>query len=215
MEASLIRYLNMNACSTTIKPARRPESKHRLPQLWKFKTKAYMSAHKRRIFCLLLLWPLMLFAADGNTASTWDQLSTEEREILKPFQERWINLAPERQEKLREGAKRWQSMTPEQREQARKRYERWQSMTPEQREQARKRYERYRQLPAEEKERLRRRHEWFKSLSPERRAELREKWKNMTPEERQRIREKRWKSHDVYGERGPRPRAGESGRSGR
>ena len=197
MEASLIRYLNMNACSTTIKPARRPESKHRLPQLWKFKTKAYMSAHKRRIFCLLLLWPLMLFAADGNTASTWDQLSTEEREILKPFQERWINLAPERQEKLREGAKRWQSMTPEQREQARKRYER------------------YRQLPAEEKERLRRRHEWFKSLSPERRAELREKWKNMTPEERQRIREKRWKSHDVYGDRGPRPRAGESGRSGR
>ena len=197
MEASLIRYLNMNACSTTIKPARRPESKHRLPQLWKFKTKAYMSAHKRRIFCLLLLWPLMLFAADGNTASSWDQLSTEEREILKPFQERWINLAPERQEKLREGAKRWQSMTPEQREQARKRYER------------------YRQLPAEEKERLRRRHEWFKSLSPERRAELREKWKNMTPEERQRIREKRWKSHDVYGDRGPRPRAGESGRSGR
>ena len=160
-------------------------------------TKAYMSAHKRRIFCLLLLWPLMLFAADGNTASSWDQLSTEEREILKPFQERWINLAPERQEKLREGAKRWQSMTPEQREQARKRYER------------------YRQLPAEEKERLRRRHEWFKSLSPERRAELREKWKNMTPEERQRIREKRWKSHDVYGERGPHPRAGESGRPGR
>ena len=81
---------------------------------------------QRLILCLLLLWPIMLWAADSNAPATWNQLSPEEQKVLKPFQERWDTLPPERRERLREGAKRWQSMTPEQREQARDRFAHWQ-----------------------------------------------------------------------------------------
>ena len=101
----------------------------------------------RLILCLLLLWPVLALSAEGDAPLAWDQLSQEEQQTLKPFQERWDSLPPERRERLQHGAKRLQTMTPAQREQARDRFARWQKMTPEQREMARKRYERFRQLP--------------------------------------------------------------------
>src|SRR3990167_9732598 len=105
---------------------------------------------RQLILCLLLLWPAFTLAAESSAALAWDQLSKEEQQTLKPFQERWDSLPPERREHLQQGAKRWQSMTSEQREQAKDRFARWQKMTPEQREMARKRYERFRQLPPEQ-----------------------------------------------------------------
>ena len=47
---------------------------------------------QRLILCLLLLWPIMLWAADSNAPATWNQLSPEEQKVLKPFQERWDTL---------------------------------------------------------------------------------------------------------------------------
>ena len=88
------------------------------------------------ILCLLLLWPALALAAEGDAPLAWDQLSQEEQQILKPFRERWDTLPPERREHLQQGVKRWQAMTPEQREQAKERFSRWQKLSPEQREMA-------------------------------------------------------------------------------
>ena len=72
-----------------------------------------MKLNRRLILCLLLLWPAMLWAADSNAPATWNQLSPEEQQVLKPFQDRWDSLPPEQRERLQQGAKRWQTMTPD------------------------------------------------------------------------------------------------------
>lgn len=109
---------------------------------------------------------------------SWDQLSQQEQQILKPFKDRWDQLPAERQERLRRGAERWQRMTPEERQEAQERYKRWQELPPEQKEMIRKRYQEFRALPPEEQEKVRNRSKWFRDLPPDVRQQLREKWQH-------------------------------------
>ena len=121
---------------------------------------------------------------------SWDQLTPEERQVLKPFRDRWNQLPPERQERLRNGAERWRNMTPQERQEARERSRRGRGLPPEQRENIRNRFREFRQLPPEQQERIRGRYQWFRQLPPQERRELREKWQGMTPGERQEFRER-------------------------
>src|SRR5436190_620988 len=51
----------------------------------------------------------------AESSVPWDQLTPQEQQALKPFEQRWSQLPPERQHHLRENALRWQQMTPEER----------------------------------------------------------------------------------------------------
>ena len=65
---------------------------------------------------------LATFSCGQPSGSSWERLSPQEQQVLKPFKDRWDNLSPERQERLRKGADRWQKMTPDDRKEAQDRF---------------------------------------------------------------------------------------------
>ena len=128
-----------------------------------------MSPRTCLLALLLALAPLAA-SAQANAAAdlpAWDQLTTEQRELLlAPVRERWNRSEPDRRAHMLEHARRWHAMTPEQREHARHGMKRWRDLPPEKREQARALFEHTRAMP-----------------EAERRA-LIQRWKAMTPEQR-------------------------------
>ena len=46
----------------------------------------------------------------------WDDLTTQQQQVLAPLRNSWDQLPAERQEKLRRGADHWDSMSPEHRD---------------------------------------------------------------------------------------------------
>jgi len=129
-----------------------------------------MSARTCLLAVLLALAPLAAGAqpaAATEPLPEWDQLTSEQRELLlAPVRQRWNNSPPEKRRHMLEHARRWQSMTPEQREHARHGMRRWHDMPPEKRRQARALFDHIRGLP-----------------EAERKAML-ERWKTMTAAER-------------------------------
>ena len=136
----------------------------------------------------ILILGLAGFAWGQPPGSSWEKLSPQEQQVLKPFQDRWNNLSPDRQERLRKGADRWQKMTPDDRKEAQDRFKRWQDLPPDQRDLIRKRYDEFRRLPAEEQEKIRNRSRWFRELPPEKRRELQERWQSLPEPERRELR---------------------------
>ena len=88
--------------------------------------------------------------AHAHTGVRWQDLSAEQRELLKDFEGRWDQLPLGRQEALARGSERWLSLPPEQRGRMRKRVERWHELDPEQRRELRRRHQEFRELPPEE-----------------------------------------------------------------
>ena len=66
-------------------------------------------AEKIATILLILAIP---FAA---SAQTWDELSQQQQEILKPFESSWAELNPEKRSRMLRGAERWKDMSPAQR----------------------------------------------------------------------------------------------------
>lgn len=128
-----------------------------------------MSPRTLLLAFVLAAAPFAAMAQSTTPASlpAWDQLTTEQRELLlAPVRERWNRSQPEQRGEMLEHARRWQSMTPEQRRHARHGAKRWRDMPPEKREQARALFEYIRPLPEAE------------------RKAMVERWKAMTPEQR-------------------------------
>ena len=71
----------------------------------------------RLIVAISVLLACGLAVADGVT---WDQLSDDQRVVLRQFEGSFDELPADRREHLSRGAERYAAMTPEQREQARK-----------------------------------------------------------------------------------------------
>ena len=135
----------------------------------------------------ILILGLAAFAWGQPSGSSWEKLSPQEQQVLKPFKDRWDNLSPDRQERLRKGADRWQKMTPDDRKEAQDRFKRWQDLPPDQRDLIRKRYDEFRRLPSEEQEKIRNRSRWFRELPPEKRRELQERWQSLPEPERREL----------------------------
>ena len=61
---------------------------------------------------------LLMSAAAVADGITWDQLSDEQRVVLRQFEDNFDDMPAERRERLSKGAERYATMTPQQREQA-------------------------------------------------------------------------------------------------
>lgn len=129
-----------------------------------------------RILVLLAaaLFSLGAISPAAAAGLSWDSLTPQQQQVLKPMQDDWAQLPPERQEKMAARAARWESMTPEQRQKAEARMQRWQELTPEQKQKMRERREKFSKMNPEQRERMRERHERVKSLPPEQRQALRD-----------------------------------------
>lgn len=72
------------------------------------------------LFCLLLLMPISVWAADSGN---WRDRSPQERENIRRNYQRWQNLPPKDKEHLREEWDRFRSLPQDQREDLRRRYD--------------------------------------------------------------------------------------------
>jgi len=133
---------------------------------------------------VLMLLVLALGLAGSVEAREWADLSTAQKAVLSPWQDRWAELDEARRAQLLEGARRWQEMTPDQRARVRERVQSWHNMTPEQRARARQRMQRFDQLPAAARQRIRAGLERLRELPPEQREHLRQRWEEMDPQQR-------------------------------
>ena len=111
---------------------------------------------------LILLLSVLLWlgfmpqaAAATELGPRWDQLSTEERSVLAPFEHEWSSFDEQRKTKWREIAKRYPQMSLYDQWQLQQRMREWARLTPEQRRDARERYKEFEQLPPERKQNVR------------------------------------------------------------
>lgn len=118
-------------------------------------------------------------AATPAPLPAWDQLSTEQRELLiAPLRERW-NASPDDRGRMLDHARRWRDMPPEERERARRGMRRFEQMKPEQRDHARALFN------------------GTRDMSPEQRKAFLQRWEKMDRDER-----KAWlRAHPVPDER--------------
>src|SRR5690606_6797176 len=135
---------------------------------------------------LLLGAPALAWAHDDHQGVRWEELSPEQRELLKELAPRWNELPKGRQEAIARSSKRWLSTPPEQRASLQRRMERRRSLDSEERRQVRRRMQQFHQLQPEEQERIRRTYKRFQQLEPHERKRLRREFRDLPPEERRR-----------------------------
>ena len=141
------------------------------------------------LLCFLLGTPWHV-QADG-ALTPWNQLSSEEQGVLKPYSDRWGSMSSQRQNRLKKGANRWNRLHPDEKLNYNQRFKNWEEMPPGKRSRIRERYQQFRNPPPEERERIHRSRQRFKNLPPERRENLKSRWRNMPPERKQQFRERR------------------------
>ncbi len=136
---------------------------------------------------LWLTWLAVLLGPAAGAAEQgpgWQELSTAEQEVLKPFQSRWPQLSAERRLNLQKGSRRWAGMSAKEQRRVRQRFKHWRGLPPAERQRLRERYQRFRRLPAEEQKRVRRAQRRFQKMPLEHRRQLRKKWQAMSLDER-------------------------------
>ncbi|HAK52929.1 MAG TPA: hypothetical protein DCM54_13650, partial [Gammaproteobacteria bacterium] len=70
------------------------------------------------IFRLFLLLGLCFPAL----AAEWNDLTTEQRKVLAPYEDQWSEFSEQRQSQLAKGAARWAEMNEKSREETRQRF---------------------------------------------------------------------------------------------
>lgn len=103
---------------------------------------------------------LTSLAANAAPGTPWNELTTEQRQLLlKAQEERWNTMPAERQQRMLEGIERWQKMSPQERERIRSEREKFRAMPPDERTQLRERHQQRHKaienLPPEQQQRLR------------------------------------------------------------
>lgn len=71
----------------------------------------------------------------------WNNLSEQEKQLLKDHRNRWDKYPPDYRSRLRQGAERYQGMSPEERERLQRGRERYKTLPPEEREQLKRKYQ--------------------------------------------------------------------------
>ncbi len=118
-------------------------------------------------FALMCVLGSGAWAQQGGPA--WSQLTSAQREALKPLERDWSRIDAEQKQKWVEVAQRMRRMKPAQRERLQARMDEWARMSPQQRGQARLGFEQSRQVGKKN-----RRAEWeaYQALSAEQRRQL-------------------------------------------
>ncbi len=126
---------------------------------------------------LLLLLPSSPLMAD---TAKWEDLNSNEKSVLKDFQQEWETLSDKTQSSLR----RWAAKPATERTRIKQRFSEWQQLSASQQKKVAKQLARYRAMSAEQKARIKQWHEWVKKLPEAERKKLREQWSTMNDAER-------------------------------
>jgi len=80
--------------------------------------------------------PLLLLAQND-----WNNLSDQEKQLLKDHRQRWDKYPPDYRSRLRQGAERYQGLSPEERERLQRSREQYKNLPPQEREQLKRKYQ--------------------------------------------------------------------------
>lgn len=128
-----------------------------------------------------------------ETLDRWQNLSEDQKEILRRRHARLKDMDPAQLEKIKQRYQRFKNLPPEAREKIKKNWERLQGLPPEKRAALRERFERWQNLSPDQKQKLRQRYQRWKTLSPEQREKLRrarEEWQDLPADQRKEFRQK-------------------------
>ncbi len=128
--------------------------------------------------CLTAVWGL------PGHALEWQELSTLQKKVLSPQQQRWESLSEAQQQRLAKGAQRWLDMDPDQRKAMSERFKRWNSLSPEKKVELTRRLDAYRKLTPEQQRQLQDRMQRFNQLPKKQQQQLRDRFKNLSPQDR-------------------------------
>ena len=112
-------------------------------------------------------------AQPKKTAPSWDELTTEQKQILAPLEPDWNGFDAVRRRKWVGIAKRYPTMGPEEKQKVERRMRPWASITPEERRLAREQYKKIERLPASKRGELRSQWEEYNQLPEDERVRLR------------------------------------------
>lgn len=71
----------------------------------------------------------------------WNNLSEQEKQLLKDHRNRWDKYPPDYRSRLRQGAERYQGLSPEERERLQRGREQYKNLPPQEREQLKRKYQ--------------------------------------------------------------------------
>ncbi|OGI43298.1 MAG: hypothetical protein A2150_06645 [Candidatus Muproteobacteria bacterium RBG_16_64_11] len=71
----------------------------------------------------------------------WNQLSEQEKQLLKDHRNRWDKYPPDYRSRLRQGAERYQGLSPDERERLQRGRERYKTLPPDERERLKRKYQ--------------------------------------------------------------------------
>ncbi|MBA4143220.1 MAG: DUF3106 domain-containing protein [Nitrosospira sp.] len=102
--------------------------------------------------CLLFSPPALAEAAQPS----WDELTTQQREVLAPLAEAWNSMDPAKKKKWLGIVKRYPGMTPSEQRRTQTQMREWYSLTLEQRDFVREKYKMINKLPPEKRQEIKR-----------------------------------------------------------
>lgn len=106
------------------------------------------------------------------TQPNWNQLTPDQRTILKPLADDWAAMGEFRRKQWLGIAKRYSTMSPDEKGRVDQRMKDWANLTPEQRRQARANYKSLKQVAPDHKEDIKRKWDEYSQLPEQERAQL-------------------------------------------
>lgn len=70
----------------------------------------------------------------------WNNLSEQEKQLLRNHQQQWNNYPPDYRSRLRQGVDRYQGLSPEERDRLQRGREQYKALPPDEREQLKRKY---------------------------------------------------------------------------
>jgi Protein of unknown function (DUF3106) len=107
------------------------------------------------------------------TQPNWNQLSQEQRTVLRPLADDWAGMGEFRRKQWIGIAQRYHGMSPDEKARVDQRMKDWDNLSPEQRSQARSTFKSLKQVSPDHKEDIKRKWEEYSQLPEDQRAQLR------------------------------------------
>lgn len=105
---------------------------------------------------------------------SWNQLNTQQRNILAPLGRDWDGMENIRKKKWLGIAERYPVMKPDEQQRMLERMREWAGLSPSERAKVRDTYKDFQQLPPEQKQVIKQKWEAYSNLTPEEKQRLRE-----------------------------------------
>ncbi|OHX12462.1 DUF3106 domain-containing protein [Chromobacterium sphagni] len=115
----------------------------------------------RRLACALLSLSSLLVPQSSHASPPadplWDQLNSEQQQVLSPLAAEWNRYAPDKKRNLLAIVPRFIGLPPQQQQRVRQKLKTWSELSQPQRDQIRANWKKLQQLPPEQRELVMRR----------------------------------------------------------